>query len=378
MLFQNNNLTRSEFLSRYWQHEPVVIRQAFPDFTPELDSNDIAGLACEELAESRLISGSYPEHNWALHQGPFDEKTLSELPEENWTLLVQDAEKHYPPLDQLFNHFSFLPRWRFDDLMISVASPGGSVGPHVDQYDVFLLQASGTKRWSVARAFNPELRSGTDLNVLQSFEPEQEWVLESGDMLYLPPNVAHHGVALDTGMTWSFGMRAPSSADLLLALGEWLAEQDGEGARYQDGKLDTNPRPGEVNPEALSGFSSLLRNCVDNHPAFQTFAASFLSRYRLAYEPASPARQLTRTDLHSALGRGALLRPNPWTRLLWIREDDQAVLFAAGTAHPCSIGIAEALCTNPVYTLMPDEHNEEFSLLALTLLNTGHLFLEDA
>ena len=197
-------------------------RTPFPDFAPELGIDDIAGLACEELAEARLVSGSFPEHDWRLEYGPFDEARLQGLPENGWTLLVQDVEKHYPPLAELVDRFDFLPRWRIDDLMVSVAAPGGSVGPHVDQYDVFLLQAEGHRRWQIASRHDPQLRKGTELNVLESFEPEQEWTLGPGDMLYLPPGVAHHGIAIDTAMTWSIGMRAPSSADLLQALGSGL------------------------------------------------------------------------------------------------------------------------------------------------------------
>ena len=134
-------LTTDDFLATCWQKKPLLTRQAFPDFEPELDADDIAGLACDELAESRLVTGSYPEHDWKLRHGPFTDSDFSRLPAANWTLLVQDVEKHYPPLQDLVNRFSFLPRWRIDDLMVSVAGPGGSVGPHVDQYDVFLCRS---------------------------------------------------------------------------------------------------------------------------------------------------------------------------------------------------------------------------------------------
>ncbi len=158
------------------------------------------------------------------------------------------------------SRFSFLPRWRIDDLMISVAGPGGSVGPHVDQYDVFLLQAEGKRRWEIAESYDAALLPDCELKVLQDFCAEQEWLLEPGDMLYLPPGIAHHGVALDAGMTWSIGMRAPSRADVFLALGEWLAEKDDEGGRYQDPGL-TGPRyPGEIDSAAMSRLEDFLRS----------------------------------------------------------------------------------------------------------------------
>ncbi len=142
--------------------------------------DDIAGLACDEMAESRLVTGSFPQHDWQLRYGPFTEEDFQSLPEKNWTLLVQDVEKHYPPLQSLMKEFDFLPRWRIDDLMVSVAGPGGSVGPHVDQYDVFLMQASGSRRWQISESFDAMLRADCELNVLQSFLPEQDWTLEPG------------------------------------------------------------------------------------------------------------------------------------------------------------------------------------------------------
>jgi 50S ribosomal protein L16 3-hydroxylase len=197
MLFDNSELTPAGFLREYWQKEPLLLRTAFPDFEPQLDPDDIAGLACDEHAESRLIAGSFAEGSWTLRHGPFDEGDFAALPARDWTLLVQDVEKHYPPLRRLLARFDFLPDWRIDDLMVSVAGPGGSVGPHVDQYDVFLLQAAGRRRWQIARSFDPALLPGCELNVLRRFEPELEWDLQPGDVLYLPPGVAHHGIALE-------------------------------------------------------------------------------------------------------------------------------------------------------------------------------------
>ena len=126
-------LDADEFLRSYWQRQPLLIREAFPGFVPELDIDDIAGLACEEMAEARLVSGGFPRHDWRVRYGPFQERDLATLPDHDWTLLVQDVEKHYPPLRELLDRFDFLPRWRLDDLMVSVAAPGGSVGPHVDE-----------------------------------------------------------------------------------------------------------------------------------------------------------------------------------------------------------------------------------------------------
>ena len=362
-----------EFLQRYWQRQPLLVRQAFPGFEPELDIDDIAGLACDDMAEARLVSGRFPEHDWRVRYGPFGERELSALPDRDWTLLVQDVEKHYPPLRALLERFDFLPRWRIDDLMVSVAAPGGSVGPHVDQYDVFLLQAQGRRRWQIAERFAPALLEGAELNVLQSFEAEQEWVLEPGDMLYLPPGVAHHGVALDAGMTWSIGMRAPSAADLFQAFGEWLADGHGEGTRYTDPPLSAAADANELDAAAQARFRDLAAGEPATGP-FTEFLGHFLSRYRLAHEPAPPESAIDEAALRDELAAGVALRQNPWTRMLWIRINSQAAVFAAGKRYACSQETAAALC-DPRRLAIASEALRE-PAVTCALVNDGHLYLE--
>ena len=371
-------LDTATFLQEYWQKKPLLIRQAFPGFQPELDINDIAGLACEELAESRLVSGSYPAHDWTLRYGPFDEDTLSGLPDSDWTLLVQDVEKHYPPLKPLLNVFEFLPRWRLDDLMVSVAAKGGSVGPHTDQYDVFLLQAKGRRKWQIAENYDPDLLNDCELNVLTSFEPEQEWVLEPGDMLYLPPGIAHHGIALDTCMTWSAGMRAPSAADLFQALGEWLAEKHAEGRRYADPDLQDGQPGGEIDANSIRRMRELAIDALQDESGFAGFLGEFLSRYRLAHVPAPPADAVKLTGLIWALDQGFRLRQNPWTRLFWIKLEGQAALFAAGTRYSCSADTAAVICEDTLLKERGGELAASESELLCRLVNDGHLYLEDA
>jgi 50S ribosomal protein L16 3-hydroxylase len=369
-------LTTDDFLATYWQKKPLLIRQAFPNFEPDLDADDIAGLACDELAEARLVTGSYPDHDWKLRHGPFAESDFSQLPADNWTLLVQDVEKHYPPLQDLVKRFSFLPSWRIDDLMVSVAGPGGSVGPHVDQYDVFLLQATGTRHWQIAESFDRELLTDCELNVLRTFDPEQEWELQPGDMLYLPPGIAHHGVALNPGMTWSLGMRAPSQADILLALGEWLAGSRNEGERYSDSGIQPVERSGEINAEAIRMFRELCASVNQSEKMFPEFLGAFLSAYRLAHQPAPPADASSPADLGKALKKGAVLRHNPWTRLLWLELSGTAMIFAAGSSTVCSVNTAINICDPSRLEKAADEFTEDELSLCRQLLNQGHLYLD--
>ena len=369
-------LSPGQFLEEYWQKKPCLIRQAFPGFEPQLDVNDLAGLACEEMAESRLVSGTYDAADWSVSHGPFKEQDFTALPEQNWTLLVQDVEKHYAPLQKLMQQFSFIPGWRLDDLMISYAAAGGSVGPHIDQYDVFLLQAEGKRRWQIAHDYDPELLPDCQLNVLRSFTAEREWVLEAGDMLYLPPGVAHHGVALEPGMSWSIGARAPSSADLLQGFGEWLAYTTDEGGRYTDPGLQPTSRAGEINAGALLGLRELMASKLEDNEILHPYLAAFISRFRLAHEPAPPPEEMHVEEVLAALQQGATLMRNPWTRLAWIETATGARLYAAGQSYDCSVSLAEALCQS---TTPPVDANklEPAALETLTrLINAGHFSLE--
>lgn len=364
-----------QFLGEYWQKKPCLIRQAMPGFKPLLDGDDLAGLACEEMAESRLVKGSVTTTDWTVTHGPFSDADFSALPNENWTLLVQDVEKHYAPLQDLMQQFSFIPNWRVDDLMISYATTGGSVGPHTDQYDVFLLQAEGTRRWQIARSFEPELLEDCPLNILRQFTPEQEWILEPGDMLYLPPNVAHHGIALEPGMTWSVGSRAASGADLLQGLGEWLAFSVDEGGRYSDPDLKPASRAGEIDPEALQGLRELMSARIDKNEALNNYLAAFMSRFRLAHEPVPPPELVKPESLLTALKDGARLFRNPWTRLTWVENTKGARLFAAGQPYDCSIWLAESLCEWQQPRINADTLDQGSLATLTSLVNNGHFLL---
>jgi len=375
MIAPLGSFSTQHFLQEYWQKKPCLIRQAISGFEALFDGNDLAGLACEEMAESRLVKGSVAGADWSVAHGPFQETDFAALPEENWTLLVQDVEKHYAPLQQLMQQFSFIPNWRLDDLMVSYAATGGSVGPHIDQYDVFLLQAEGTRRWQIAQSFDPVLLQDCPLNVLQTFDPEQEWILEPGDMLYLPPNVAHLGIALEPGMTWSIGSRAPSGADLLQGLGEWLAFSDDEGGRYSDPGLNPVTRAGEIDPGALQDLRDLMRARIDETGGMNQFLAAFMSRFRLAHEPVSPPDPIPSKTLLDDLKSGSQILRNPWTRLTWVEDAGTARLFAAGQSYDCSIQLAESLC-EPGQLHVRTEILDPSSLETLRkLINNGHFLL---
>ncbi len=212
-------ISPKRFMKEYWQKKPLLVRGAIPAFAlsgqtlaSPLSMADLVNLAGQKNVESRLIK-SKP---WSLGHGPFKKTEIPALSEKDWTLLVQGVNGHHPAAKTVMSWFRFIPEARLDDLMISIAGPNGGVGPHVDSYDVFLLQMAGRRRWRISDQKDLSLKDGLPLKILKNFEATDDWVLEPGDMLYLPPNIAHDGIALDAGcQTWSVGFRVPTYKELV-------------------------------------------------------------------------------------------------------------------------------------------------------------------
>jgi len=239
-------------MRQYWQKKPLLVRQAIPGFQPLLSRADLFKLAAQEHVESRLIARQ--AQGWRMRPGPFARRSLPPLSQDAWTLLVQGVDLHDARAHALLQKFRFVPDARLDDLMISFATPGGGVGPHFDSYDVFLLQASGRRRWKIGQQKDLTLQQGVPLKILQNFEPDEEFVLEAGDMLYLPPCYAHDGVAEAMAggeaeatdcMTYSIGFRAPGRSELAAELLHRLAEfsEDESGAPSGEGERRASPPP---------------------------------------------------------------------------------------------------------------------------------------
>ncbi len=250
-------ITPAQFMRRHWQKKPLLVRQAIASFVPPVGRQELFALAAQETVESRLVQQK--KGAWSLRHGPFARRALPPLATPDWTLLVQGVDLHDDAVHALLQQFRFVPQARLDDLMISYATDGGGVGPHFDSYDVFLLQAHGRRRWRIGRQKDLALKGGIPLKILENFEPEQEFVLEPGDMLYLPPRWAHDGIAEGECMTYSIGFRSPSRTGLAQDLLTRLSDgPDEEGALsphlYRDPAQDAADRPGEI-PAALLDFA---------------------------------------------------------------------------------------------------------------------------
>ncbi len=253
-----NNLTPSQFLAEYWQKKPLLIKKHLPDFNGLLSPNELAGLACEDDVLARIIS--HKKGKWTLKNGPFDDADFTKLPigtskKSDWTLLVQNVNHHLPEAADLLALFNFIPHARLDDLMVSYAPKGSGIGAHVDSYDVFLLQGAGKRNWKISAQKDLSLVENTPLKILQNFKAEQEWTLEAGDMLYLPPQIAHWGVSeSDDCMTYSIGFRAPKTQELAHEFLNYLQDNlvqdnfDAEGL-YTDADLALQKHPAEISEQ---------------------------------------------------------------------------------------------------------------------------------
>jgi 50S ribosomal protein L16 3-hydroxylase len=400
----------ARFLRDYWQKRPLLIRGAFPEFEPPLSPDDLAGLACMEGALARIVLRSTPpsslrgrsrlhrerspvafagmqtrtpkaalgasamdgasqsasdhpnradsgsslravrnDDHWEVRTGPFDDAMFGKLPESHWTLLVQDVDKWDADTAALLDHFRFIPSWRIDDVMISYAPDGGGVGAHVDQYDVFLLQGLGQRRWSIDTRPNPRtaFREDVELKLLETFSPTHTWTLEPGDMLYLPPGVPHDGVAVGECTTFSIGMRAPAAGELLFDFAAHLAETLPESQRFADPDLEPARGAGEIDDAALRRARRTLgpvAAALDDE-AFADWFGAFVTRYRLAQVAAPRKRRVDHATLAERLPHASLER-DPWSRFAWRRRGRGARLYVAGNVFDAPAGWAKTLTSN--------------------------------
>ena len=371
-------MSPARFLRDYWQKRPLLIRNAVANFQPPLQPDDLAGLACEPGVLARLIVHDEKRERWQVNSGPLTEVDFGRTPEHNWTLLVQDVDKWDADVAALLLHFNFVPSWRLDDVMVSYAEPGGGVGAHVDQYDVFLLQGLGQRDWAISddplapKAFRPDV----ELKQLVHFEPTHEWLLEPGDMLYLPPGVPHDGVAFGGPcMTFSIGMRAPSQAELTGDLADYVAEQLPDELRYTDPDLKPARATGEIDHAALERLKQALPlAAVLREDALRDWFGRFITRYRNAQMPAPLEKPLDADKFATKLATGTHLLRHPWSRLAWSRGKAGCTLYVCGQAYTATPVLAQQLCEQRELTLDHSPNAVDQTLL-LALVNDGHLLL---
>jgi 50S ribosomal protein L16 3-hydroxylase len=356
-------LSAEVFLRDYWQKKPLLIRQAFPDFLAPVSPDELAGLACEEGVHSRMVLESCGSKPWELRYGPFTEDDFSALPAQGWSILVSDVEKALPEIMDIVEPFRFIPDWRIDDLMMSYAPPGGSVGAHVDQYDVFLLQAHGRRRWMIESQPRDDENAyidGLDLRILQDFNPDQTWDLEPGDLLYLPPNIPHHGIALSKCMTWSIGFRAPAHSDIVSAVCDALIDRINPRIRYTDPELSLQANPGEISAAALAKLTTLVREAITPDDAsLQRIFGEWLTERNLNLGGLFPDNEpMDEVQLRLLVENGTWLQRVPAARIAFIQQGDALLFFIDG--ETLELGHAE----RPMIEMLCREQQFDAEMLA--------------
>jgi 50S ribosomal protein L16 3-hydroxylase len=307
-------LSPTRFLRDFWHKRPLLIRNAAPGFSGLLSPGEMQQLARRDDVESRLIQGSGV--HWQLDHGPFSNRDFKRLPRTDWTLLVQSLNHFLPEADALLAHFNFIPHARLDDLMVSYAVPGGSVGPHVDSYDVFLLQGQGHRRWQISLQDDLALLDDAPLKILRHFAKEDEWVLGPGDMLYLPPHVAHYGVAEDVCMTYSIGFRAPTTEEMAHGFLMHLQDTFTLDGRYADPDLRRQAHPGEIGRAMLNQIEGMIAKIKWSKRDIAEFSGRYLSEPKPNVFFGAPDMPLNRSDFNKQTSKHGVAL-NPKTRLLF-------------------------------------------------------------
>lgn len=332
-------LDKEEFLAHYWQRKPLLIRNGIAGFTTPLAADELAGLAMEDGIEARIIETR--KNQWLLQHGPFAEQDFKrDCP---WTLLVQAVDHYIPEVAELRKLVNFLPQWRVDDVMVSYAVDGGSVGPHYDNYDVFLLQGEGERRWQLGQFCDNEspLLPHDELRILEAFECEQEYLLGPGDVLYVPPGVAHWGIARGECTTFSIGFRAPRVNDMVSRWADRLLEQLDSELFFSDSHIEAATRAGEIRPRDLDRVMAQVQAAIDQEIDNHWFG-------ELVTEP----RYETLSDDDDLAEARAALADNPTcvalcpaARLAWQQEASGIVVFANGEARAFGDAVLPSLTT---------------------------------
>jgi 50S ribosomal protein L16 3-hydroxylase len=369
---------RTAFLRDYWQKTPLLIRGDGATWHNPLSPDDLAGLACEDGVEARIVTRT--KTSWQLEHGPFKASRFAKKTKKPWTLLVQAVDHVVPEVAALLTPFRFVPNWRIDDVMVSTATDGGGVGPHFDQYDVFLIQGSGRRRWRVGGRCDAStaLLAHDDLRLLATFEPTDEWLLEPGDMLYVPPGIAHDGVAVgDDCMTYSIGFRAPSRAELISNWCDHLLDGLADDDRYADPDRQPQANPGEIAPDAIARLHDMVTATLLDRDAFARWFGAYTSEPKNDVDW-SPDKAVKPGALRKALARGVALRRNPASRFSFVREGDGLVLFVDCRSFMCGVetrAFAERLCARDVVKV--DDPTDAALTLIAALIDQGSLALDD-
>lgn len=378
------DLSADEFLRDYWQKQPLLIKNAIPNYQSPIGPEELMEYAWEPEVESRLILEKDGSHPWECRYGPFDDEDFAHLPKSHWTLLIQECNRYHHDLAMLLERFNFIPNWRVDDVMASYAPLHGSVGPHVDQYDVFLLQGLGQRRWQISNQSvnEDDIIPDLDLKILNHFSADEEWILQPGDILYLPPGIPHHGVALEDCITLSIGFRAASCSELLSSFVDFrLQTLDNKlfEPRYSDPELRVQTNPGEISKQALDKVQHILENEFNRSELIQRWFGGFVTDFKTPpLEPLSAALSAEKF-IQAFQEEGVLYRSehSRFAYINWRKNDFYLYIDGAETKiDPALTDIAATICNRRQFLfseLSEELKNPSIADFLTTLCNQGKL-----
>ncbi|OUS25497.1 hypothetical protein A9Q98_12210 [Thalassotalea sp. 42_200_T64] len=327
-----NDLTAETFLADYWQKKPLLIKVAFTDFVDPVEANELAGLAMEDFIESRIVAKK--AQNWDVKHGPFED--FSEFGEHNWTLLVQAANHWFDGIDALVEPFRFIPNWRIDDVMVSFSTPGGGVGPHLDQYDVFIIQGEGKRRWQVGAPDDTltEVVPHEDLKQVSSFTPIIDEVTEPGDLLYIPPNHPHDGVAIENSINYSIGFQAPSAQELISAFADHQLDNQLFEQRFDDSQRQATKTPEELTATDLDLLTNVMNSALQDKSVIQEFLGKYLTTVHHTLNLLIPTEPMSIDFINQILAEGEELNPVLGLKCILINQPENMKLFINGESFP--------------------------------------------
>ncbi|XTZ36863.1 JmjC domain-containing protein [Salmonella enterica] len=363
-----------DFIQRYWQKRPVVLKRGFKNFVDPISPDELAGLAMENEVDSRLVS--HLDGKWQVEHGPF--QSYDHLGENNWSLLVQAVNHWHQPAASLMRPFRSLPDWRTDDLMISFSVPGGGVGPHLDQYDVFIIQGTGRRRWRVGeKTAMKQHCPHPDLLQVDPFEAIIDEELEPGDILYIPPGYPHEGYSLENSLNYSVGFRAPSGRELISGFADFVLQRELGSQRYSDPDVQQRAQPADILPEEVDKLRDMMVDLINQPEQFKEWLGEFISQSRHELDIAPPEPPYPADEIYDALQQGDKLVRLGGLRVVRIGEEVFANGERINTPHrPALNALANHL---ELSGEMFGDALEDPSFLALlaALVNSGYWFFED-
>ncbi len=370
-------LTPAQFLSSYWQIKPHVFRQGFKDFVDPISADELAGLASDEMIESRLIWQT--DGHWNAAFGPFE--NYDHLGKKDWSLIVQAVDYWSPDAARMIDPFRFIPNWRLDDLMVSFAAEGGSVGPHIDHYDVFICQGSGKRHWRVGdRGHLKEFAAHEALLHVEPFEPMIDVILNPGDILYIPPGFPHEGIGLEPSMSFSVGFRTNSATDMLSGLADFLIDKELGKQLIEDPQRKITDHPGIIDKKDLSRIKNHLQSILEDPQILSNFSGCYFTTAKHELDIVIPEPAFNKDDALAALAEQPLNKLGG-LRSCYLEENiDQGIFYINGEQYRLSPSLVPAikiLCNQQQIELQDItewEKNDEFISFMISLINDGYWY----